>query len=109
MEASSCLSSHTHEYSDPYSQVSGVVRFRNKVHSLANSASFSDEMDEETTRMLHKTMKKVSEDVDAMAFNTAISALMVFTNHLSKLEVGLGNIRTFVIFYGFSLNLSPTT
>ena len=36
------------------SQVSGVVRFRNKVYTLANSASLSDEMDEETTRMLHK-------------------------------------------------------
>ena len=31
-------------------------------------------------------MKKVSVDGDAMAFNTAISALMVFTNHLSKLK-----------------------
>lgn len=44
------------------------------------------EMDEETTRLLHKTMKKVSEDIDSMAFNTAISAMMVLTNHLQGLK-----------------------
>merc|ERR1712003_81551 len=47
-------------------------------------------MDEETLRLLHKTMKKVTQDIDSMAFNTAISALMVFSNHLQSL--GAGNI-----------------
>jgi leucyl-tRNA synthetase len=47
------------------------------------------EMDDETTRLLHKTMKKVTEDIESMAFNTAISALMVLTNHLNSLEGGV--------------------
>merc|ERR1711966_48199 len=70
------------------SQVSGVVRFQNKVYNLISAAveAKSTEIDTETLKMMHKTMKKVTEDVDAMAFNTAISALMVFANHLQSLD-----------------------
>eukprot|EP00617_Octactis_speculum_P020574 CAMPEP_0185754320 /NCGR_PEP_ID=MMETSP1174-20130828/12953_1 /TAXON_ID=35687 /ORGANISM="Dictyocha speculum, Strain CCMP1381" /LENGTH=896 /DNA_ID=CAMNT_0028432469 /DNA_START=46 /DNA_END=2736 /DNA_ORIENTATION=+ len=70
------------------SQVTGVVRFRNKVFNLASMRyDLSDEsMDDETARILHKTMKKVTEDVENLAFNTAISALMVLVNHLSGLK-----------------------
>lgn len=69
-------------------QVSGVVRFQNKLYNVVKTAAENkcEEMDEETTKMLHKTMKKVSEDIDAMSFNTAISAMMVFTNHLQSLK-----------------------
>lgn len=67
------------------SQVSGVVRFRNRVYALTQR-DLSDAIDDETERMLHKTMKKVTQDLEAMAFNTAISAMMVFANHLQSLE-----------------------
>ncbi|MEZ6142416.1 MAG: class I tRNA ligase family protein [Zavarzinella sp.] len=40
---------------------------------------------EETARMLHRTIKKVSEDTAGMRFNTAIAAMMEFTNHLNGL------------------------
>jgi leucyl-tRNA synthetase len=43
-------------------------------------------MGEETLRILHKTMKKVTEDIESMSFNTAISALMVLSNHLLTLK-----------------------
>ncbi|HMP16746.1 MAG TPA: class I tRNA ligase family protein, partial [Gemmatales bacterium] len=43
--------------------------------------------DEETNRKLHITIKKVSEDLDRLQFNTAISALMEFSNFLVKLQV----------------------
>jgi leucyl-tRNA synthetase len=46
-------------------------------------------MDAATARLLHKTMKKVTGDVEALAFNTAISALMVLANHLSSLKDGV--------------------
>lgn len=70
------------------SQVSGVVRFQNKLYNVVNTAAKNKvtEMDEETTRLLHKTMKKVTEDVESMSFNTAISAMMVLTNHLLSLK-----------------------
>jgi leucyl-tRNA synthetase len=68
-------------------QVPGVVRFQNRLYNVVNAAAKSktEDMDEETTRLLHKTMKKVSEDIESMSFNTAISALMVLTNHLVSL------------------------
>src|SRR5262249_58800422 len=39
-----------------------------------------------TRRLLHRTIKKVSTDIDAMAFNPPISALMVFVNPLARLS-----------------------
>ena len=70
------------------SQVAGVVRFQNKLYNVVNTAAKNKkvEMDEETTKLLHKTMKKVTEDVESMNFNTAISAMMVLTNHLQSLK-----------------------
>ncbi len=38
------------------------------------------------TRTLHKTIKKVSEDIEAMRFNTAVSSLMIALNELEKQE-----------------------
>jgi len=69
-------------------QVAGVVRFQNKLYNVVKSASEKGctEMSEETTKILHKTMKKVTEDIDSMSFNTAISAMMVLTNHLQTLK-----------------------
>ncbi len=43
--------------------------------------------DDQTLRLLHKTIKKVSDDIDTFGFNTAISAMMIFVNHLSRQEV----------------------
>jgi leucyl-tRNA synthetase len=43
--------------------------------------------DEATTRLLHQTIKKVGGDVETFNFNTAISAMMILTNHLAKQPV----------------------
>ncbi|MGL4423122.1 MAG: leucine--tRNA ligase, partial [Gemmataceae bacterium] len=40
----------------------------------------------ETLRELHRTIQKVTEDTAALRFNTAISAMMEYVNHLTKLE-----------------------
>merc|ERR1712176_469804 len=71
------------------SQVPGVVRFQSKLYNAIRTAADAKttSMDKETTQLLHKTMKKVTEDIESMSFNTAISALMALTNHL----VSLGN------------------
>ncbi len=42
--------------------------------------------DEPTERILHQTIKKVTEDIEGFAFNTAISQMMIFINHISKLK-----------------------
>jgi leucyl-tRNA synthetase len=36
---------------------------------------------------LHQTIKKVGDDIESFGFNTAISAMMIFVNHLSKQSV----------------------
>jgi len=43
--------------------------------------------DEQTLRLLHQTVKKVTSDIETFNFNTAISAMMIFANHLSKQAV----------------------
>jgi leucyl-tRNA synthetase len=74
-------------------QIAGVVRFQQRVYALANRRVAEKEdgaddapMSEETVRLMHQTVQKVTSDVDDMAFNTAISAMMVFTNHLTGLK-----------------------
>ena len=64
------------------SQIQGVVRFRDRLDAVCRQPLL-EAMDELTRRLLHRTIKKVGTDIDAMAFNTAISALMVFVNHLA--------------------------
>jgi leucyl-tRNA synthetase len=66
------------------SQIQGVVRFRDKVWALAQRPA-TDDLDLATRRLLHKTVKKVTGDLEGMAFNTAISAMMVLANHLTGL------------------------
>ena len=41
---------------------------------------------EETLRLLHQTIKKVTEDLDTLSFNTAVSQMMIFVNHILTLE-----------------------
>jgi leucyl-tRNA synthetase len=52
------------------------------------NASVADiEPDRETLRLLHRTIQKVTDDTEGMRFNTAIAAMMEFSNHLtSKVE-----------------------
>ncbi|MBC8481954.1 MAG: class I tRNA ligase family protein, partial [Planctomycetes bacterium] len=72
--------------------VEGVHRFLTKTWKTIidentgelNSCVVDSEGDEETLRLLHQTIKKVSDDIESFGFNTAISAMMIFINHLSK-------------------------
>jgi leucyl-tRNA synthetase len=43
-----------------------------------------DESAEGGLRLLHQTIKKVGDDIETFGFNTAISAMMIFVNHLGK-------------------------
>ena len=36
--------------------------------------------------LLHQTIKKITEDIEGLRFNTSVSQLMIFTNHLVSLE-----------------------
>ena len=67
------------------SQIQGVVRFRDRAFNLLQKP-LTDALDDETKRLMHRTIKKVTDDIEALSFNTAISAMMVFSNHLAGLN-----------------------
>jgi leucyl-tRNA synthetase len=58
--------------------------------------------DEVTLRLLNQTIKKVGDDIESFGFNTAISAMMIFVNHLSKQTV-----RPKTVVENFVLILAP--
>jgi leucyl-tRNA synthetase len=102
------------EASKPWStrDVEGVYRFLGRVwrvfideraETMRLHASIQDVPPErDTLRMLHQTIQRVTEDLDGMRFNTAIAALMEFTNHLTPLKV-----RPRSVLEPFVLLLSP--
>jgi leucyl-tRNA synthetase len=65
--------------------VVGLRRFLERVNGL-NEHVLDGDVDEspDTVRQLHKTVKKVSADIEAFKFNTAISAMMIFINIAEK-------------------------
>ncbi len=65
--------------------VEGVRRFLDRVWTLgvgARKPLSGDAMDDDTKRAVHKTIKKVTEDIAALRFNTAISAMMILAKYL---------------------------
>jgi leucyl-tRNA synthetase len=75
--------------------VAGVSRFLSRVWSLvvAENGDLRTQIVAEApdphdslTRVYHKTVKKVTEDIDDLRFHTALSALMVFVNEAQKAE-----------------------
>ena len=97
------------EASKPWNtkSVEGITRFLDRVWRL-----FVDEEDrlivtgdapgEEALRILHPTIKKVGEDLDALKFNTAIAQMMTFVNEVMKLPT-----RPRAILEPFVLLVSP--
>lgn len=75
--------------------VEGVYRFLTRAWRLIvddgealqlSAAVTSAEPDRDTLRVLHRTIQKVTKDTEGLSFNTAISAMMEFVNHVTKLE-----------------------
>ena len=67
------------------SGTSGVYRFLDRVWRLSEDRVLTDEtIPESLDRLLHKTIKKVTNDTNNLEFNTAISQMMIFINELYK-------------------------
>ncbi len=60
--------------------VKGCKRFLDRVWNLSEKLLNSPEQSEANAAALHKAIKKVADDIDAMKFNTAIAALMALVN-----------------------------
>lgn len=72
--------------------IEGVRRFLDRVWRLAfdesgNVIADDGAIPEELERVLHKTIKKVGDDIEAMSFNTAVSQMMILTNETYRLNV----------------------
>lgn len=62
----------------------GIWRFVEKVWKAAMLYDKNAVLEPSLERLMHKTIKKVTNDTDTLNFNTAISALMVYVNELTK-------------------------
>ncbi len=75
------------EASKPWSAtgVEGAKRFIVRVWNFfTNPDNISDANKDELTMLYHQTVKKVTNDFENLAFNTAISQMMIFVNQLYK-------------------------
>lgn len=64
--------------------IKGCRRFLDRVWKLQDMVVEGDTFSKELENDMHKTIKKVSEDYEAMKFNTAIAALMSLLNHFNQ-------------------------
>ena len=65
----------------------GVYRFLDRIWRIATEKTITEESpSKEVEKLMHKTIKKVTEDTATLNFNTAISQMMVFVNELNKGE-----------------------
>ena len=89
--------------------VEGVYRFLGRVWRLCMTPEGkldlgiqNVEPSPELNKWLHRSVKKVTEDIEVLAFNTAISSLMVFSNELAK-----ESVKPKTVMEKFALLLSP--
>ena len=83
----------------PWSETSvkGCKRFLDRTWALQDLLTDGDEYTKELTSAFHKTVTKVSEDIEAMKFNTAVAALMTLLNQIyDKGAVNRAELQTFL-------------
>jgi leucyl-tRNA synthetase len=81
------------EYAKPWDTngIEGVFRFMKKLWRLYHNSNneFEVSNDQPTAaelKVLHKTIKKIGEDIEKFAFNTAVSSFMICVNELTELK-----------------------
>ncbi len=76
------------EVSKPWSTAGlvGVSRFLERLWALSERPIVEAPLGPELEKLLHKTIKKVTNDTATLNFNTAISQMMIYSNELAKLE-----------------------
>jgi len=82
----------------------GTKRFLDKVFQIAKfklqiEESKNEEKEIQIKRKLHQTIKKVTEDIEAMKFNTAIASMMEYVNEIqnSKLKIKNEDFKKFLL------------
>jgi leucyl-tRNA synthetase len=78
----------------------GCARFAEKIWRIFNDTDKHSEQTDtkETTQLLHQTIAKVTKDLENMRFNTAISQMMILSNHLQGLDIiNIETLKTFLL------------
>jgi leucyl-tRNA synthetase len=83
------------------SNLEGSRKFLDRVWRLFTSeeytSRFTNEYNKELEKIYHKTVKKVTNDYESLAFNTAISQLMIFINEAYKAkQIYIGFLEGFI-------------
>lgn len=74
--------------------IAGLRRFLERTYGLDEHITETESL--QTTKLLHKTIVKVTTDISAYKFNTAISALMIFVNHVEKFGATMSHYSIFL-------------
>ena len=74
--------------------VKGCKRFLDRIWNLADQVTDADAYGKDNEAAVHKTIKKVSDDIENMKFNTAIAALMSLTNQFYDKGVNKAEFKT---------------
>ncbi|MDE5860545.1 MAG: class I tRNA ligase family protein, partial [Oscillospiraceae bacterium] len=89
-----------YEQAAPWSETSmkGCKRFLDRIWALQEKLIDGDEYRPETVSLMHKTVKKVSEDIETMKFNTAVAAMMSLINDIYSIgSINKAEMRTLLI------------
>ncbi len=80
------------------SSMKGCKRFLDRIWGLQDILVDGDDYREEMVSSMHKTIKKVSEDIEAMKFNTAVAAMMSLLNDIyAKGSINKAELRSLLI------------
>jgi len=80
------------------SSIKGCKRFLDRVWALQDNVIDGDDYREQLTASFHKTIKKVSEDIETLKFNTAIAAMMSLLNEITATgSINKAELRTLLI------------
>lgn len=77
--------------------LNGCKRYLDRVVRLGEKVNDSLEYSNDLEKDIHKTIKKVTEDIDALKFNTAVSSLMILLNKMEKMDsISKKDYRTYL-------------
>ena len=80
------------------SSVKGCKRFVDRIWGLSEFLVDGDEYSKELSSSMHKTIKKVGEDIESLKYNTAIAALMTLLNQIYDCgKINRAELKTFII------------
>jgi leucyl-tRNA synthetase len=68
------------------SGIQGVRRFLDRVDTIARRPLSDSALDDETAKLVHRTVQKVGDDIEGLRLNTAVSTMMKLVNHLNGFE-----------------------